>query len=256
MRRALPPPSPGAPRAAAPAPRYVAPGAQIVSASDARREQGDDDTSQAVVSADGRYAVFKTRAPNFFADGDADPPGRLRRRDLPLRPRPGARARGGRRSGARPTGDLLLRGAPNPSVSDDGRWVAFSTGEQLVPQDVNDNVDVYVRDMTRAARAPGRLRARLGARRRRRAGHVRPRRSLDRPGATRAPPSSPGTRSAATALRRLPHVEHASDLPDRRGDDTSARAGVRARPRRRTGRCCVSATLDGRPVGGALGGSC
>src|SRR5262249_4241206 len=30
-------------------------------------------------------------------------------------------------------------------------YVAFSTGEQLVPSDTNDNVDVYARDMTKPA---------------------------------------------------------------------------------------------------------
>ena len=41
----------------------------------------------------------------------------------------------------------MLRGAANPSVSDDGSKVVFSTAQQLVPQDTNDNVDVYERDM-------------------------------------------------------------------------------------------------------------
>ena len=38
---------------------FVAPGASIVSASDARQEQGDDDTTQMTLSADGRYAASK-----------------------------------------------------------------------------------------------------------------------------------------------------------------------------------------------------
>ena len=42
---------------------------------------------------------------------------------------------------------LIFRGAESPSVSADGRYVAFDTAQQLVPQDTNENVDVYVRDM-------------------------------------------------------------------------------------------------------------
>ncbi len=44
-------------------------------------------------------------------------------------------------------GTRIFRGAQNPSVSADGRYVVFSTAQQLVPQDTNENVDVYVRDM-------------------------------------------------------------------------------------------------------------
>ena len=44
-----------------------------------------------------------------------------------------------------------MRGARNPSISADGRFVAFSTGQQLVPADVNGNIDVYVRDLSSAA---------------------------------------------------------------------------------------------------------
>ena len=43
------------------------------------------------------------------------------------------------------SGSLLARGAQNPSVSADGRYVAFSSGWKLVPADTNPNVDVYVR---------------------------------------------------------------------------------------------------------------
>ncbi len=41
-----------------------------------------------------------------------------------------------------------MRGAESPSISADGRYVAFDTAQQLVPQDTNENYDVYVRDMT------------------------------------------------------------------------------------------------------------
>jgi Tol biopolymer transport system component len=133
-------------------------GATIASADLVRLEQGDDRTNFAAVSRDGRYVVFETLARNFFADDDPDPPGRYRvgglfRRDL---------------GGNGPLqivadGDfldeddnaLLTRGARNPSVSADGRYVAFSTAQSLVPADTNDNVDIYVRDMNVPIRAAG-----------------------------------------------------------------------------------------------------
>ena len=52
------------------------------------------------------------------------------------------------------SGDLLERGAGNPSISGDGRFVVFSTGAALVPDDKNEHVDVYVRDMSRARTDP------------------------------------------------------------------------------------------------------
>jgi Tol biopolymer transport system component len=138
-------------------------GADIVSVDNASDEQANAPTTDAVISADGRYVVFQTRATNFFEnDGgvegphgtelDAEPPGTLRE--------------GGVFRYDRATGEIQLvadgsevysegaakgmrifRGAENPSVSADGRYVAFSTAQQLVPHDTNENVDVYVRDM-------------------------------------------------------------------------------------------------------------
>ena len=66
---------------------YVAPGATVLSASIERQEQGDDLTNAVTISGDGNYAVFQTRARNFFADDDPDPDGQFRfgglfRRDL------------------------------------------------------------------------------------------------------------------------------------------------------------------------------
>jgi hypothetical protein len=129
-------------------------GADIVSVDRASDEQADAPTSDAAISADGRYVVFQTRATNFFENdgvggGDPEPPDILRE--------------GGIFRYDRATGELALvadgsemresdhslvfRGAQNPSVSADGRYIAFSTAQRLVPQDANENVDVYVRDM-------------------------------------------------------------------------------------------------------------
>lgn len=143
---------------AAPAAAYVTPGATVVSASLERREQADDSTNQVAISGDGRYVAFTTRARNFFADDDADPEGRFRnggifRRDLAT----GALelvAHGELRTEDDQQA-VLIRGAVNPSLSHDGRFVAFSTAYPLVPDDVNGHVDVYVRDMALPAGAAG-----------------------------------------------------------------------------------------------------
>ena len=103
-----------------------------MSASPERREQGDAATTRVDISGDGRFVVFETRARNFFADNDPEPPGAFReggvfRRDLVT----GALelvAYGD----VKPTaGGPFTLGARNPSISDDGRWVAFSTAAQL-----------------------------------------------------------------------------------------------------------------------------
>lgn len=132
-------------------------GAQIVSADFDRLEQGDAATAFAAISGDGRYVAIQTQARNFFADDDPDPPGRYRaggvfRFDLEAR-----------RLEKVADGDLfeetgnafVRRGAANPSISADGRYVAFVTAEPLVTADANDNADVYVRDMAIPPAAPG-----------------------------------------------------------------------------------------------------
>jgi hypothetical protein len=127
------------------------PGAELVSADYARLEQGDDRTDFAAISADGRYVVIQTRSRNFFADSDPDPPGKFRSGGLfrfDLRTRALAKvADGSVFDEEDPKHPLIVRGATNPSVSGSGRFVAFSTAQQLVAADANDNVDIYLRDM-------------------------------------------------------------------------------------------------------------
>ena len=126
-------------------------GATPVSVSLERLEQADDATSGVDLSSDGNVVVFETLARNFFSDDDPDPPGRYRRGGIFRRNLATGRldlvAHGALVD--RATRAVLVRGASNASVSGDGRYVAFSTGEQLSPADTNDHVDVYVRDMTR-----------------------------------------------------------------------------------------------------------
>jgi Tol biopolymer transport system component len=138
-------------------------GADIVSVDNASDEQANAPTTDAVISANGRYVVFQTRATNFFEnDGgvagphgielDAEPPGTLREGGIFRYDRVTGEiqlvADGSEIHTEGPeAGKLIFRGAENPSVSADGRYVAFSTAQQLAPQDNNENIDVYVRDM-------------------------------------------------------------------------------------------------------------
>jgi hypothetical protein len=137
-------------------------GAQLVSADYARLEQGDDSTVFAAISADGRYVAFQTLARNFFADDDPDPPGQYRSGGIfrfDLQTRALEKIANGdlfAEEGKKESNEFLRSGAANPSISADGRYVAFATAEPLlVPADTNDNVDVYVRDMTLPIGAPG-----------------------------------------------------------------------------------------------------
>ncbi len=132
-------------------------GADLVSADYERLEQGDDSTVFAAISADGRYVAIQTRARNFFADDDPDPLGQYRaggvfRFDLQTDALEKV-ADGDLFDEA--SNDFLRRGASNPSISADGRFIAFATAEPLLPADVNDNTDVYVRDMAIPVGAPG-----------------------------------------------------------------------------------------------------
>jgi Tol biopolymer transport system component len=128
------------------------PGALLVSADYGRLEQGDDTTRFATISADGRYVAFETFSRNFFADDDPDPAGAYRAGGIfrfDLQTRAVAKVADGNLF-EEGSNAFLRRGAFNPSISADGRYLAFSTAQQLVPTDTNDNVDVYRRDMSLA----------------------------------------------------------------------------------------------------------
>jgi Tol biopolymer transport system component len=233
--------------------------AQLVSVHEQRLEQADGASGAVDVSGDGRWVVFQTRATNFFADDDADAPGTMRR---------GGVFRFDRLTGAielvadgdlvgEEDGALRLRGATAPSVSDDGRRVAFATAQRLAPQDDNDNVDVYVRDMTvplssdRAASGAYRL--------------VSARDGSDVPASyaprdVPLPGRNPGADVTANVAisadgNRVAFrtVEQASDLPASAAVDTPpGQVFVRDIAARRTVLMSAART-DGSPAGGAVG---
>jgi Tol biopolymer transport system component len=135
-------------------------GAEIVSVDNASDEQGDAPTTDADISANGRYVVFQTKTTNFFENdgvsgGDPDQAGNCRSGGIFRYDRltgelalvaDGTEVRLNAKGECDPS-RVIFRGAENPSVSAEGRYVAFSTAQQLVPQDTNENIDVYVRDM-------------------------------------------------------------------------------------------------------------
>ena len=137
-------------------------GAQLVSADYGRLEQGDGSTVFAAISADGRYVAFQTLARNFFADDDPDPSGQFRAGGIfrfDLQTRALEKVADGdlfAEEGEKESNEFLRLGASNPSISADGRYVAFATAEPgLVAADTNDNIDVYVRDMAVPIGTPG-----------------------------------------------------------------------------------------------------
>jgi Tol biopolymer transport system component len=110
---------------------------ELISVSSDER-QADGLSGQPVFSADGRYAVFLSQATNLVP-GDTNG-----RQDVFLRDRvAGTTERVSVGSaGVQADGDSL-----EPSVSADGRFVAFESGaENLVPGPGNDHRDVFVRD--------------------------------------------------------------------------------------------------------------
>jgi Tol biopolymer transport system component len=127
----------------------------LVSASPTEQAQAGVVADEVDVSADGRYVVFRTGSRNLF--DDPEPPGAFRqggifRKDL-LTGALALVAPGNVVSTSDPT-DVQV-GAQHPSISADGRYIAFDTAQALVPADDDGVRDVYVRDMALAPGDPG-----------------------------------------------------------------------------------------------------
>lgn len=229
-------------------------GADLVSADYVRLEQGDDATVFSAISADGRYVAMQTRARNFFADDDPDPPGQYRaggvfRFDLETRAL--AKVADGDLFDE-DTNDFLRRGASNPSTSADGRYVAFATAEPLIATDLNDNVDVYVRDMTIAsgqagafdlvsARSGGDVPASYGPP------------AFPFPGSNPGSDVSRGVAISADGQKVAFRTDAPSDLPASAGTDVGAgQVFVRDRATNTT-TLVTRETAGGGPAGGAVG---
>jgi putative cell wall-binding protein len=120
--------------------RYAEP--KLVS-SNAAGEPGDDWSGSPSISYDGRFVAFESRAANLspddsnlFGDGNRD----VFARDM--------QATGADLVSLTPEGALDPdRGARGITISDDGRYAAFFTGRDMVPEDTNGGQDVYVKDL-------------------------------------------------------------------------------------------------------------
>jgi Tol biopolymer transport system component len=108
-----------------------------VSVSSAEQE-GDRSTSRVAISFDGRYVAFQSAASNLVP-GDTN-----RADDIFVRDRQtGTTSRISVGAG----GVQAIAGSANPSISSDGRFVAFTSfASNLVPGDTNGQHDVFVRD--------------------------------------------------------------------------------------------------------------
>jgi Tol biopolymer transport system component len=234
------------------------PGADPVSVDYARLEQGDDATTDADITPDGRYVVMQTRATNFFADDDPDPPGLLRRGGV-FRYDRATRALALVADGdmySQDDGTLALRGASSPSVSANGRYVAFSTAQKLVPQDTNDDVDVYVRDMDvpigtdrQASAAYTLVSAKSG-------GDVPATFAPHDPPLTGRNPGADiwaNTGISADGTRVVFRTSQTSDLPDHTGVDTPAGQVFVRDLATKTTTLITRAMAGGAPTGGATG---
>jgi hypothetical protein len=115
---------------AAPAGADVFEPIRLVSANATAPAEQADFARDPAISADGGYVAF---------DGAFDGETGVWRRDL---------ASGVVEKVA--GGDARL-----PSISEEGRYISFTTTEKLVPEDTNNDPDVYVRDMELPAGAPG-----------------------------------------------------------------------------------------------------
>ena len=111
-------------------------------------EQGNDDSGMVAITPDGRYAAFDSYASNLVPGDTAQCPGFATPRscnDVFARDRQtGTTTRVSVSSTAEQGND----GSWWPSISDDGRYVAFaSAASNLVPGDTNGFEDVFVHDV-------------------------------------------------------------------------------------------------------------
>ncbi|MFH8786252.1 TolB family protein [Streptomyces roseoverticillatus] len=100
--------------------------------------QADAESWGTSLSADGRYAVFASRAGNLVSGAGAGAGGHVFVRDL----------RTGRTEliSAASDGTPAATGASSPSLSGDGRYVVFDSGADLAPGSNPAGSDVFLRD--------------------------------------------------------------------------------------------------------------
>ena len=108
---------------------------------------GNDESNEAVVSADGRYVVFSSNASNLVA-GDTNGMPDVFRKDMQTGDivRVSVAANGSEATSG------FFHGSRAPTMSADGRYVAFSSeATNLVASDTNSRIDVFVKDLQTGA---------------------------------------------------------------------------------------------------------
>ena len=132
-------------------------GLELVSVSSAG-VQGDQDSQRPSMSADGRYVAFGSLAANLVPDDTNFSS------DIFVHDRRTGRTQRISVSAAGVEGDRdsgLLNGMGGPSISADGRFVAFdSEATNLVPGDTNGTSDVFVKDRLTGSTRTGQRRHR------------------------------------------------------------------------------------------------
>jgi hypothetical protein len=109
-----------------------------LASSDAEGNEGDSFSSDFSISGNGRFVAFQSFASNLVPD---DTNGRI---DIFVKNlRTGEIARASTNS----DGDQVEDDSFAPSISGNGRYVAFQSFASLVPDDTNGNADVYVKDL-------------------------------------------------------------------------------------------------------------
>ncbi len=100
-------------------------------------EQGNGDSEYPVVSGDGRYVAFRSEATNLIPGGNPYMGVYLRDRLAGTTECVSVSS----------TGALATQNSSGASISNDGRYVAFTSwGGKLVAGDTNNTVDVFLRD--------------------------------------------------------------------------------------------------------------
>lgn len=107
---------------------------------DAFGNEANRDCGDSRASDDGRYVVFESYATNLVEGSIPDDDHKVFRHD---------RVTGETRLVNEPEGgpQEITSCAHDPKISDDGRYVLFTSGDAFVPEDTNGAWDIYVRDM-------------------------------------------------------------------------------------------------------------
>jgi Tol biopolymer transport system component len=108
-----------------------------------RSRQANRESDQSAISTDGRYVAFESGASNLVP-GDTNSMTDVFVRDR----KTGSTTRVSVSSaGKQATGDRTHNGSNGPSISADGRYIAFHSGAStLVPGDTNRTFDIFVHD--------------------------------------------------------------------------------------------------------------